>query len=127
MTGTIPEVAVLLCTLNGSDFLAEQLNSIQAQRDVSVRLFVSDDGSTDGTWEMLCAAQAYDLLTEDKKMSGGKGPRVAYQVIRETIPYLEEDRQLSIDIENMVDLIRSGKPVHAVEKAVGTLDLKRIA
>ncbi len=57
MTGTIPEVAVLLCTLNGSDFLAEQLNSIQAQRNVAVRLFVSDDGSTDGTWEMLRAAQ----------------------------------------------------------------------
>ena len=76
--------------------------------------------------EMLCAAQAYDLLTENKKMAGGKGTRVAYQVIRETIPYLEEDRQLSTDIEGMVDLIRSGRLVHAVEKAVGPLDLKRI-
>jgi histidine ammonia-lyase len=76
--------------------------------------------------EMLCAAQAYDLLTEGKKMEGGKGTRVAYQAIREVIPYLDEDRELSIDMENMVTLIRSKKILHAVENAVGALDLKRI-
>jgi histidine ammonia-lyase len=75
--------------------------------------------------EMLCAAQAYDLLNEEKIMAGGKGTRIAYQVIRETIPYLEEDRQLSIDIENMVGLIRSGKLIRAVEKVVGKLELAR--
>jgi histidine ammonia-lyase len=75
--------------------------------------------------EMLCAAQAYDLLNEEKIMAGGKGTRIAYQVIRETIPYLEEDRQLSIDIENMVGLIRSGKLIRAVEKVVGELELAR--
>ncbi|TDG15114.1 glycosyltransferase family 2 protein [Seongchinamella unica] len=55
MTGSKPEVAVLLCTHNGSDFLAEQLESIDRQQGVSVNLFVSDDASTDGTWEMLQA------------------------------------------------------------------------
>ena len=64
-------------------------------------------------------------LNEEKKMAGGKGTRVAYQVIRETIPYLEEDRQLSIDIENMVGLIRSGKLIRVVEKTVGELELAR--
>jgi histidine ammonia-lyase len=73
--------------------------------------------------EMLCAAQAYDLLTEKKKMQGGQGTRVAYQVIRDTIPYLDEDRELSIDMQKMVTLIRSKKLIHAVEKAVGELDL----
>jgi histidine ammonia-lyase len=76
--------------------------------------------------EMLCAAQAYDLLTEQNKMEGGRGTRVAYQVIRETIPYLEEDRQLSIDIQNMVALIRSNELIDAVEKAVGELELSRL-
>ena len=75
--------------------------------------------------EMLCAAQAYDLLTEEKKMKGGRGTRTAYQVIRESISYLEEDRELSVDIEKMVALIRSGKLICAVEKAVGKLDLTR--
>jgi hypothetical protein len=32
---------------------------------------------------------------------------------------------LSIDIENMVDLIRSGKLINVVEKAVGELKLAR--
>ena len=77
--------------------------------------------------EMLCAAQAYDLVTEMKKLAAGKGTRVAYGMIREKIPYLEEDRELAVDIENMVALIRSGKIVSAVEKAVGELDLARIA
>ena len=77
--------------------------------------------------EMLCAAQAYDLLTENKKLAAGMGTRVAYRVIRNTIPYLEEDRQLSIDIENMVALIRSEKMISEVEKVVGNLDLARVA
>jgi len=76
--------------------------------------------------EMLCAAQAYDLLTETKKLAAGRGTRVAYRIIREKIPYLEEDRELAMDIENMVALIRSGKITGAVEKAVGELDLARI-
>jgi histidine ammonia-lyase len=77
--------------------------------------------------EMLCAAQAYDLLTEEKKMEGGKGTRVAYRVIRETISYLAEDRELAVDIGNMVALIRSGKIIAEVEKVVGKLDLTRAA
>ncbi len=76
--------------------------------------------------EMLCAAQAYDLLTEENKMEGGRGTRVAYRVIRETIPYLEEDRELAVDIGNMVALIRSGKIIAEVEKVVGELELTRI-
>ena len=60
-------------------------------------------------------------------MAGGRGTRIAYQAIRETIPYLEEDRQLSIDVENMVDLIRSGKLINVVEKTVGELELNRTA
>ena len=76
--------------------------------------------------EMLAAAQAYDLLTEERKMQAGRGTRVAYRVIRETIPYLKEDRELSIDIEKMVNLIRSQKILGEVEAAVGELDLSRL-
>ncbi len=48
-----PRVTVLLATFNGRAFLAEQLDSIFAQRDVDVDVVVSDDTSTDGTWEYL--------------------------------------------------------------------------
>jgi rhamnosyltransferase len=60
MTGThnltsesLPFVAVLLATHNGVRYLDEQLQSIIAQEGVGVRVFVSDDQSTDGTWERL--------------------------------------------------------------------------
>ena len=70
------------------------------------------------------AAQAYDLLTEAKKIAWGKGTQEAYRVIREHVTYLEKDRELGSDIENMVALIRTGKIIHAVENAVGELSLE---
>jgi histidine ammonia-lyase len=73
--------------------------------------------------EMLCAAQAYDLLTEKKKIAWGKGTQEAYRVIREHVAYLGEDRELGRDIENMVALIRTGELIAAAEEAVGELEL----
>jgi glycosyltransferase involved in cell wall biosynthesis len=43
------EVDVLLATYNGADYIYEQLLSLAMQIDVSVNLFVSDDGSSDET------------------------------------------------------------------------------
>lgn len=71
--------------------------------------------------EMLCAAQAYDLLTLEKPMQAGKGTRAAYDVIRKSVPYLEHDRELSSDIEKVVALVRSDEIVEEVEKAVGEI------
>ena len=73
--------------------------------------------------EMLCAAQAYDLLTEKQSLAAGEGTRVAYRTIREIIPFLDEDRVLATDIGHMVSLIRSGTLLRAIEDAVGVLKL----
>lgn len=48
-----PKVDVVLSTYNGEQYLAEQLDSIRAQTHTGWRLLVRDDGSTDGTAEML--------------------------------------------------------------------------
>jgi glycosyltransferase involved in cell wall biosynthesis len=48
-----PRVAILLGTANGARYLAEQLESIASQSWPNWVLHVSDDGSTDGTLEML--------------------------------------------------------------------------
>ena len=48
-----PLVAILLCTYNGARFLAEQLDSLEAQTHQNWVVFASDDGSTDQTLEML--------------------------------------------------------------------------
>ncbi len=69
--------------------------------------------------ELLCAAQAYDLVTENKPMTGGIGTRAAYGVIRKYIPYFDRDRDLYLDINAMVKILRSGEIIEAVEKAMG--------
>lgn len=73
--------------------------------------------------ELLCAAQAYDLLTKNRPMAAGLGTRAAYRRIREKIPYLAEDRVLADDINAMVSLIRSGDLLETVESAAGELTL----
>ncbi len=49
----IPKVSVALCTYNGAKFLREQIESIKAQTYPIDELVVCDDGSTDGTIEMV--------------------------------------------------------------------------
>ena len=46
-------IAILLCTYNGARFLPLQLASYEAQDFTDWRLFVSDDGSQDGTLALL--------------------------------------------------------------------------
>jgi glycosyltransferase involved in cell wall biosynthesis len=52
-----PFVAILMCTLNGALFLLEQLESIANQNHSNWVLWVSDDGSSDGTLEILRTTQ----------------------------------------------------------------------
>jgi rhamnosyltransferase len=60
MTEPRPRVLVLLATFNGARFLREQMDSILRQEGVDVRIVASDDGSTDGTTEMLSEYAAAD-------------------------------------------------------------------
>jgi histidine ammonia-lyase len=71
--------------------------------------------------ELLCAAQACDLINEARTLIGGKGTRVAYRLIRERIPHLEDDRELYKEIDTMAAMVRSGELVEAVESAIGEI------
>lgn len=44
-----------MCVYNGERYLRAQLDSVAAQTEQPLRLVVLDDGSTDGTWEILQA------------------------------------------------------------------------
>jgi len=50
---TLSQVAVLMATYNGLRWIQEQVDSIIAQKEVNVTLFISDDASNDGTREWL--------------------------------------------------------------------------
>ena len=68
--------------------------------------------------ELLCAAQGIDLFTN---LKAGDGTLAAYKKIREKVAYMKEDRQLSLDIDKVRQLLSSGAIVTAVEKQVGML------
>jgi glycosyltransferase involved in cell wall biosynthesis len=50
---SLPEVEVLLATYNGERFLREQIDSIIGQDYENIRVLARDDGSRDGTVEIL--------------------------------------------------------------------------
>jgi hypothetical protein len=50
---TTPQIEVLLATYNGARFLREQIESVFAQQDVQVSILARDDGSNDGTQDIL--------------------------------------------------------------------------
>lgn len=47
------EVAILMSTYNGEKYISEQIDSILAQKDVKIHLYIRDDGSKDKTVEIL--------------------------------------------------------------------------
>lgn len=49
----MPTLAVVMSTYNGARYIEEQIESILGQEDVDLELYVRDDGSTDGTLELL--------------------------------------------------------------------------
>ena len=63
-----------MATFNGLQWLHEQVNSILEQVGVNVVLFISDDFSTDGTWEWLQEFSNHDsrviLLPRTRKLGG---------------------------------------------------------
>ncbi|MGX7203911.1 glycosyltransferase family 2 protein [Enterococcus pingfangensis] len=54
------KISVCMATYNGRHFIEEQLNSIFPQLSEYDELIISDDHSTDGTWEFLLELKAKD-------------------------------------------------------------------
>jgi len=80
-----PAVVVLLATYNGAEHLPEQVESILAQEDVSLRLVVSDDGSSDGSAAWLAELAARDervTLLPQLPPSGGAAANF-YRLLRD--------------------------------------------
>ncbi len=68
-------VAVLLCSFNGARFLGEQLDSILAQNHYDWHLWVSDDGSVDGSLRIL---ENYRERRCPGRMDIRRGPRKGF-------------------------------------------------
>lgn len=66
--------------------------------------------------EWLCSAQGVEFGSKQL----GKGTRIAYELLREHIPSLEEDRILHDDIVKARDLLKSGE---LMERICATIEL----
>lgn len=64
-------VGVLLCTRNGAQYLEEQLRSISDQTHTEVHIVASDDGSDDGTLDILHRYAAQSPNRRSMRIQGG--------------------------------------------------------
>lgn len=68
--------------------------------------------------ELLGACQGIDLR-DNKEL--GKGTSIAYNIVREHIDFIEDDRIMSVDINKAEDIIMSEKIVREVEAKIGLI------
>ncbi|MCD6435710.1 MAG: histidine ammonia-lyase [Clostridiales bacterium] len=66
--------------------------------------------------EILTACQAIDIAKHEKGL--GKGTKVAYDLVRENVDTLGEDRVMYYDINKVYELVKSQKIYKAVKKEV---------
>lgn len=72
-----PRVSVVMPVYNGVDHLAETLDSLQAQSFDDFEVIVVDDGSTDGSWELLESYATSDPRIRPDRHAENRGHRAA--------------------------------------------------
>lgn len=75
----MPLVSVALSTYNGARFLREQIDSVLAQQGVELELVAVDDGSTDGTTDLLEAYARQDTRVRWSPNPGNLGPTRSFE------------------------------------------------
>ncbi|MBL7075588.1 aromatic amino acid lyase [candidate division KSB1 bacterium] len=107
-TGSVPAAA------DQEDFVSMGMNTSLKTRQIL------DNAYGVVAIELIAGAQALDFR---KPHRPGKGVRAAYEVVRKHVAYLEEDRPLFDDHNEMVEVVRSDELLEAVEDAVGELEI----
>lgn len=116
------KVIVLLSTYNGERYLAEQLQSLVAQKDVCSEILVRDDGSKDSTTRILDEWQEKGLLSWYNSVNLGPGksfidllqnaaPGNYYAFCDQDDVWIPEKLRLTMDKMKCVELANPGKPV----------------
>ncbi len=68
--------------------------------------------------ELFCAAQAADFRGPEKL---GKSSAACYKLIREKVPFMEEDRVLYKNQDDIYEMVKSGEMLKVVEQVIGEL------
>lgn len=102
-----------MCTYNGEAFLREQLDSIKAQDYKKWTLYVNDDGSKDGTLDIL---KSYQKKWGSKKLHIRRGPQKGFC---QNFLNIISDKKISADFYFLCDqddLWMSHKISHSIKK-----------
>jgi histidine ammonia-lyase len=70
--------------------------------------------------EAMAAAQGIDLRTREG-LQPAPGTAAAVAAMREVVPFLDADRELKLDVDEAIELVKAGGLVEAVERAMGPL------
>ena len=73
--------------------------------------------------ELLCACQALEFR-EPSKMS--PAAKAVYDLVREQVPPLKEDRFLEPEIKLARDLVAAGQVLKAVEDIIGSVNIEEV-
>ena len=108
-----PTVDILLATFNGEKYLEEQLESLDRQEDVNVRVWANDDGSTDETLTILNRWKARGLIEEISRTRRVGSTRVFLNLLlahadSEFVAFCDQDdiwqpKKLAIQLLNIVN------------------------
>jgi histidine ammonia-lyase len=71
--------------------------------------------------ELFAVCEAIDLQRERGRP--GKGTGAVYDLVRESVPEIEGDREFRLDMARCAELVRSGEVVACAEKACGELKI----
>lgn len=115
----LPRITILLATYNGEAHLQAQLESYCAQQGVLWDLWVSDDGSTDGTRDVIDAFRAKHGTGHDIRVLDGprKGPAANFMSLL-THPDLPTDRPVALSDQDDVWLPgKLNRALTALQKA----------
>ena len=118
------QIAIILCTYNGAQYLSEQLESIIKQTFSNWTLYIRDDGSTDNTIEII---HNYLLLDNRiifcEKLEKHIGPQKGFIGMLECVEselymfcdqddvWLPTKIQLSVDVYNDIYVKNPCKPI----------------
>jgi glycosyltransferase involved in cell wall biosynthesis len=87
----IPEVSVVIPTYNRRAMVREAVASVLAQRDANFELIVVDDGSTDGTFEMLAHLDRVTVERTERRGSAAARNRGVALASAPLIAFLDSD------------------------------------
>ena len=105
----LPHIAVLMATYNGEKYLKEQIDSILAQKNVQVSLFVRDDNSVDQTRSIIeeyaaTTGKVFLLPTKPLQLNVTKN---FFSIVREIdltqVDYIAYSDQDDIWLDNKLD------------------------